>query len=638
VTLLLTDANDSVTNWSIKVKGSDAKDQSIEETFFFQNGKDQTGKVEFKSIREVELDNVSGSPASADVLDIGTAPYTTCWVPLGNKPIKYASETHSGSKIRNTDFYMDYANGRIKYLSGSAGIDYTISYTIGQVWLDLNNVPDLIRVEHVVYPVGDIPQTRITWDIWGSIIVITSSGEYGNQESMAEDRQIAVYYSAVHYPPTSFGPGSYPDFLENTVLLAAGAYALFTQSQQYRQQSVTDFQSARTELSNISHTAVATALLAASVEAGYSSMATDKVDAYLAGSTESAKALLAQIDADAASLRTAQVTAIDAAGTTLNSMSFANTESEINDAAVALRNVHLYLVSNTADSSEFWIKKITTDIAELRDKVKTAVDAANTYLDDAGSDLSSNTTNRVNYLGTTNYVDGDIRSYLSSGEALLNTISIGGENERTPEVYALYARTARESLITPHEQDRSFYIQAATGRTNAALAYSQESAQRLSNLRSYIEQADAWGRVASGFVNEATQRIQSASMFIGIEQTKANQAGGYTAESSQRLDSLRTYMEQALSYVRIAEGFVSESRERNAAARSYLDEASTRISEMDAYMAKADRYTALGVHNIALADKFREEANMRRDEAWSIWRDRKQYIGDFTSASVRQYS
>ncbi|GAH00980.1 unnamed protein product, partial [marine sediment metagenome] len=38
----------------------------------------------------------------------------------------------------------------------------------------------------------------------------------------------------------------------------------------------------------------------------------------------------------------------------------------------------------------------------------------------------------------------------------------------------------------------------------------------------------------------------------------------------------------------------------------------------------------------SLADRFRAEADERRNEVYSIWRDRKQYIGDFTAGSMRQ--
>ncbi len=527
VTLLVTDADDSITNWVIIVKGRDVNDNSLEETFFFQNGKSQTGIKEFKgSIMEVELDQVSGTLDAGDVLDIGTDAFTTCWVTLANKPIKYHSETHSTNLTINDDFFMDYANGRLQLTSaggGTAATSYTISYLISQLHLDLSSLPDLIRVSSVIYPVGDVPQTAVPWDIWARVLIITGTGEHEEQALMGEDRQIAVYYDAEHEVPNIFGPGSYPSFLENTVLLAAGAYALFIHALKFEQQAVTDFASARTAIGNVSHTLVTTALAAANTAA--------------------------------------------------------------DNAETALVKVDTYLVSNSSEDSKFHLTKITTDLADLRTAIVAAQDAANAYLDSVKLDLDNATSARENYMGVNNnYVDGgtepDVKAYLTTGDALINNITVGGENERTPELYALYARMASEGLVAPFERDRAFYGQNATNRVNAALAYAQEIAQRLSNLRSYIEQADGWGRIAAGFVNEAT--------------------------------------------------------ERNAAAQAFIQEAAGRISEINAYLAESDRDIALAVHNMSLSDRFSREAELRRDEAWTIWRDRKQYIGDFSGSSTRQ--
>ena len=523
VTILVTDADASLTNFTIIVKGTDAKGKAIEETFHFGSGLSQTGKKEFKTVKEVKLDQVAGTPGAGDVLDVGIGVFTNVWAELANKPIKYASETIT-SLTRNTDFFMDYANGRIKAVAGgsmTANTAYTINYTIGQLWLDLNNIPDSIRVESVIYPVGEIPHSLVSWDIWEKILTITGLGEAEGQQSMLEDKHIAVYYDAQHQSPTNFSPGSYPEFLEDTVLLAASAYALFIYALKYEHQAVTDFASARTSLTNISHTAFVTALTSAASQAAAAATALDKVNTYLAGATESTKALLAQI---------------------------------------------------------------ATDIASLRTAIVTAVDALNTYLDAVATDLTSANSARANYMGTTNYVDSgtapDIKKYLDDGDAILNTIAIGGENERTPEMYTAFARATRDALVSAHEQDRSFYLENATRRTNAAMGYAQEAAQRLSSLRAYIE--------------------------------------------------------QALAYSTIASGFVAEASERSSAARVYLEEATNRLNDMSVYLAESDRYTTIATQNQALADRFRTEAIERRNEAWNIWRDRKQYIGDFTQSAALQ--
>ena len=54
------------------------------------------------------------------------------------------------------------------------------------------------------------------------------------------------------------------------------------------------------------------------------------------------------------------------------------------------------------------------------------------------------------------------------------------------------------------------------------------------------------------------------------------------------------------------------------------------------YLQQASQYVATGNSDMALADRFRAEADERRNEVYSIWRDRRQYIGDFTAGSMRQ--
>lgn len=643
VTMLVTDANDSLTNWVIIVKGTDSKGKAMQETFYFSGGKSQTGKLEFKKILEVELDQVSGTAATADVLDVGIAVYTTCWVELGNKPIKAASETASVG-ARNTDFYMDYANGRLQPISGgllAASTAYTITYTKGQLWVDLKDLYDLIRVEHVIYPATDIPQSRIQWDIWGKVLNLTGLGESEDQASMQEDKQISVYYNAYHQPPTIYSPGSYPEFLDDTVLLAASAYALFIYALKSEHQAVTDFASARTQIAAISHTAFGTALSAAIVQLAASATALAKVTTYVEGATESTKALLAQIATDIANLRTGSETALDAAHTLLVAATYTDAATAITATIAALDKVNTFLQNNTNEDSKFWLTKITTDIANLRTAIVTALDALNTYADAVATDLTAADNARANYMGATaNYVDGgvapDIKKYLDDGDAKLDTVTIGGESERTPEMYAQYARATKDSLVAAHEQDRQFKLQNATARTNAALAYMQEAAQRLSNLRTYIEQADAWGRVAAGFVNEAVQRLSIVENVVKREVARQTEAHEYILESNSRMDKLRTYIEQSLAYARIAEDFVAEANQRVATGRGYIDEATARLNEMGQYLAEADRYTTIAVQDMALSDRFRAEANLRRDEAWSIWRDRKTYIGDFSSSATRQ--
>lgn len=502
----ITDANNSVRALSVIVIGTDENNLGVEERFNYTFGRSKTidGKKYFKTVISGEVDQLDGNFSAADLLDVGYGPYTSVWVSLANKPIKWGSESSvtdvdANALTRNTDFYIDYVNGRIKAISGGgivAGDTVTISYTKSQLGVDLSSLPDLISVDRVEYPVGDIPQSFVPHDVWGAVVAITGGVEQDEQSSMAEDKHIRVYYAAEHQPPTDYSPSSVPEFLENTVILAASAYALFTY------------------------------------------------------------ALKQEIAAE------------NQLNTTATRLASANTAHTL--LGTALTNVKKYLDNNTNADAAGLLAQITTDIAGLRTAILEAQNQANAYLDAVAGDITNADTVRASYVTTKDYIDGgtepDILAYLTTGDALLNTVAVGAEGIDVMEAYRRYAETVKSALVGAFENDRAMYLQDATNRTNAALAYTQEAAQRLSNLRSYIEQSAGYTAIASLFAREAEDRLTEISAYLQAASAYTEAAGGY----------------------------------------------------------------------MVMADRFRTEAMERRNEAWSIWRDKKQYIGDYTMSSVRQ--
>jgi len=378
-----------------------------------------------------------------------------------------------------------------RFLPRELIFDLELTSTIieDDVMVDLSDYIDeddgmegFIRVHRVEYPTGQVPQSFVNFDVFGQMLVITGMSESEGQQALLAGDTIRIYYDAPHVLADDDEPGTCPPFLENTMIMAAGAYALFQRALDMIHLADTDFASARTALTT---------------------------------------------------------------------------------AATALAKVATYLEDNSDEDSVFWLTKITTDIAGLRTAVLADLDPLNSYLDAVASDLTAADGVINDYMGTTNYLDGgtepDIKAYLESGDALLNTIADGGEGQEVSHAYRQYAQTVKDSLIATHENNRRMLYQNAVARTNAAMIYAQGAAQRLSNLRSYIEQAEGWGSIAARFIAEAEQRL---------------------ADSIQ--------------------------------------------------------YNNIATGNMELANRLKEQAIARRDEAWSIWRDRKQYIGDFSQAPVRQ--
>ncbi|KKM72141.1 hypothetical protein LCGC14_1423540, partial [marine sediment metagenome] len=443
VQITITDADASITQLVLIVKGYDDDGKYIEEFFYLEGGLIQTGQRYFALVTEVEVDEITGNGA-ADTIIVGTATENGVFVKLANKPIKLGSVTFTDHKI-DTDFEIDYYGGRIAVKSGgdlTANTAYTIaSYTKSRIDIDLSTlIDDLIRVDRVEYPSGQVPQQFSNKEVWGTILTLT--GAHMTQEEMSDAQHLVIKYYASHSPPAAQSPGSYPSYLDTTVQQAASAYALFIKALQWEHQSVTDFASSRTALGNLTaaHT-LATAALA-------------KVITYLESNTsEDAKFWLTKITTDIAGLRTNTLTAQDGAAT-------------------ALGKVDTYLANNTSEDSVFWLTKITTDIADLRTAIQAAMAAAVTGFNEVWTKSLDKVTTGAEAL-------------LDTGDDLINKVNDG---ERVPDLYAEYARTR---------------IQTAAARTSGALGYLQEVFQRLSNLRSYIEQAGGWGRIATGFVEEA---------------------------------------------------------------------------------------------------------------------------------------
>lgn len=466
VKVTLTDANNSVNQMTLIVKGTDKDGNYVEESFYLHGGKVQTGKQYFYHIIQVELDQVGGN-GPGDTIDVGSGTNVGVYVSLANKPIRPRAITLTSSPAGttyalDTDFIMDYANGRVAIKSGgsmAAATAYLITYEKSRISIDLNDLPGFIKVNRVEHPGDNVPQTHESSDLFGNILTLTGSGDE-NQKEVTDKQHVVVQYFASHTPPSNIAAGSYPDFLDNTVILAASAYALFIEALQYEFAAVTDLASVRTALTSL------------------------------------------------------------AAVHTL--------------AAAALAKVITYLESNSSEDSKFWLTKITTDIAGLRTAIGTALDAANTYLDEVDTtDLQGAEgvwADEVKHILTEAGIP-NAEDFLELGDDFIQTVNVAAD---VGEGYRRYADTALE-MAKAWAQKRADFLTEASARTNAAMGFVQEAIQRLSNLRTYIEQATGWGRIAETFVAEASGRIAEMDRYL----SEAAQYGAAANTDLQLSDRLR---------------------------------------------------------------------------------------------------
>jgi len=171
------------------------------------------------------------------------------YVSLANKPIKPESETvkDSGGNActRNTDYTIDYINGKITQIDGgeidSGEEDCTISYKKDTLGIDLSAIiTNMIRVVRVEYPVGRVPQQFVSYNIWNDFMYIGSQKTGESQAQLADKEHIAIYYDKPHTAPLAAAAPSYPAFLDEVICVGGGAYALLMKALQYEHQAVTD--------------------------------------------------------------------------------------------------------------------------------------------------------------------------------------------------------------------------------------------------------------------------------------------------------------------------------------------------------------------------------------------------------------
>ena len=407
--------------------------------------------------RFLPLDAVLEVPLIFNVEDEAwtSAASAGAYVALEHKPIKFNSEVVKNAAgmvcTRNTDYYINYTMGQIAHISGgSIGNEEscTISYAKSYTTVDLSSISAaLIRVNRVEYPMGRVPQSFVTYDVWGNLLTVTGDG--GSQAELSAGEHILIYYKSNHTPPTIGTDGTYPVFLDDTVCLAASAYALLTLVSRYNVQGINDLTSAKAIVESISHTALETALDNAANSLVTAMSALDKVNDYLAGvSTPSAKKFLTDGDSKLAAV-----------------------------------------------------------------------------------DLTA------------------AKSYLSTGDDFINKANIMGAS--VAENYGEYGRISAQ-----------------------------------------------------------------------IEAALAAQAEQYSTYAGRSTD--------------IAIGFIQEAAQRNRVADSYIDEASGRDIDIQRHLDRAEKYIESAEQCARIAERFRAEAIDRRNEAWAIWKDPSQYLGDWVMTPVRQ--
>jgi len=525
---------------------------------------------------------------------------------LANKPIKWDSETVTTTAgtttyTRDTDYTIDYWNGKITTISGGSmavSTEYYIDYTVDQTTIDISSLTDLIRVDRVEYPVGTLPRQMVDCDVFDDKLTVTffPQRDERDQTNLFGGKHLRVYYHAYHTNPTDSAAGSHPLFLDEVVVKGSEAYSWLIEAAQYEHQAVTDLASARTELGNISHTNVGTALTAIGTELGLANTALDDIGAI--GDT----------------VHAAVTTALALINSNLDS-----TATPLGDVADGASPDYHALADTALDAAATQIGAASTPLGNVADGqspdyhalADAALDAANTELDTP----STATTGDID-LGETAHTDVEtyttgatapsIKKYLEDGDDTITTVNVG---DRVAEMYIQYAQ-ASKWIADEFQRERELYLQQAQIRANLANGYYNESMGRLAQVQRKIEEANARSNQGSVYVQEARERLDQIN-------TKINESNAYVTVARGAAEEARMRLAQI-------EAIVGEANARIATARGYAEQVSFYLYQMDRYIAEAESYIAVAQSNFALADKYRDMGILRRNEFWGILASRAQ--------------
>ena len=500
VTWTLADADDSLYRLTLIIKGIDADNNAITETIHFAKYQTKTGttKKSFKIVDEVEVDYINGT-ATGDTMSIGIGDFENIWVQLAN-PIKPDSEeiwsaaSKAGTKYtKDTHYRMDYANGRIACLSVATGsmaaaTTYYASYNKAQTAIDISSIlPDLLRVVKVLYPADKIPEQAVAHTIWENMLTIGSPRPGVSQEAMVDKEHIAIYYEARHAPPTTFSPGSYPEYLNQVVLIGAGGYALLVEAIEHELLAATDTASAR-------------AALTAVTGSGIHGLITAALD------TAGAKSALA--------------------GTALGKVSGLLTPIDTQDnAADVLAEIH---------DMETYLRGL---IIKLSDGTG-AINDASVYLAAVSTtDLDAATVGAV--------------AWLLEGELLINKLTDGERVAEKFADYArakIQIAQARTQAALGHLQEANTrlgmlrsYIEEAGAWTRIAEAFIAEASQRVGEASVYLTTAQARIAELDGYISTATGFQENANIDMLLSDR-------FRAEAQMRLNEFHDILKSKAEY------------------------------------------------------------------------------------------
>ncbi len=550
------------------------------------------------------------------------------WVDLSTKPIDMqqsvvvTTDPAATTYVEDTDYIIDYAQGRIQVLSTGGMANSTgflIDYEKTLRAVDMSTITDFISIDRVEVSQqnGYNYHEYVGYYKWGDILWLHPKA--GTTDSnLTENDHVRVWYRAEHTKPGA-SAGSYPAYLDDVVVKGAVAYALLSKHRERNIQAVADLATARTQLAladddqsaiDTIETLITTALDAASTAIGLVNALTDtpQADAEIA-----LDAALSTIGTDAAKLFNDSAlfdigiqSALDMSHQALLTVD-AITDTPLADAETALDKLITYIVTDAEallDASTY---------TALQGLISAALDGAAAITDETASPIVTALGKVVEHLETDTTNPDSAENQLVAGDALINANNVGQDAALG---FANYARAQIEISNT--------FVGEANSRANSARVQVEEAAQRVQQKMAHLSEVDRRIQMATSMVAEARERL-------GIANVVQTAAQGMNTEASQRIAHRNSWLATINMRLTSANTYVMEARGRMEIATSIRDAAAIYVNEAIGRMQQIDRHLALGNLYIsqartyqegadrenASADRFLFDANARHADYWT---------------------
>jgi len=411
---------------------------------------------------------------------------------LSYRPIKYNSEVvtqGSTTYVRDTDYIMDYINGKIKALTFSG--DSSITYTRSQVGINISSL-DAIRIDRVEYPYGQVPQQFVGFNIYNNILYIT--GDESSQSTLSTGKHIVIHYTTTNSAPTLASHGTYPRYMDDVVIRGACAYALLIKSLEFEYNAASHLESAHSILSSIDYSSIDTLLGEINTYLSSASTALSKASNYI--DTNMKQALEGIPD-----------------------------HSSIN---TALSNATTYTVSAGQD--------ITTALSVWNEEVKHVMSTSNIP---NAEDYLEQGIQRIMSINAAANVPENYRNYAETA------LMMAQAWDRKRQCHLTAARTRLESAqncLTEAQYriaDINSYISEAEGWNNICTAY-------INSASAYINAAQIKMQLVTSMINSIESKRQDAASYISLSTQSFVVATNYRNDGKAQLDSYTALLRDRL--------------------------------------------------------------------------------------------